>query len=189
MRRSPPQHLSELRLSCPDSAHLGTYCSRRKPSPANGEAPGLSRRSSFERGNDLPELASSTATTDQHPSNICPCDRGHRLKTSCLLGPAGRLPITSGGRSIDGSGESNPARVGWRRRADRRRCSRSLLLGTVPLRPADLAWGTHNKSLERTRPARAFGSIIVLPGRSAQPLGASINNQDGDQTRTQILVE
>ena len=131
MRRSPPQHLSELRLSCPDSAHLGTYCSRRKPSPANGEAPGLSRRSSFERGNDLPELASSTATTDQHPSNICPCDRGHRLKTSCLLGPAGRLPITSGGRSIDGSGESNPARVGWRRRADRRRSCISLLLGSI----------------------------------------------------------
>src|SRR4030067_735013 len=41
-----------------------------------------------------------------------------------------------------------------------------------PLRSATDAWGTHNKSLERTRPARAFGSIIVLPGRSARPLGS-----------------
>ena len=123
--------------------------------------------------NDLPELAASTATTDQHPSNICPCGRGHLWKTSCLQGPARRRPIRSGGRANDGSGESKPARVGWRRRADRRRCGRSLLLGAFPLRPADLGWGTHNKSLERTRPARAFRSIMVLPGRSAQPLCAA----------------
>ena len=122
-------------------------------------------------GNDLQELPSSTAITDQHPSNICPCGRGHLWKTSCLQGPARRRPIRSGGRANDGSGESKPARVGWRRRADRRRCGRSLLLGAFPLRPADLGWGTHNKSLERTRPARAFRSIMVLPGRSAQPLG------------------
>src|SRR4030067_1106194 len=39
-----------------------------------------------------------------------------------------------------------------------------------PPRAATAAWGTHNKSLERTRPARAFGSIIVLPRRPARPL-------------------
>ena len=30
-----------------------------------------------------------------------------------------------------------------------------------------------NNSLQRTRPGRDFGSIIVLPGRSAQPLYAA----------------
>ena len=58
-----------------------------------------------------------------------------------------------------------------------------------PLRPAALAWGTHNKSLERTRPARAFGSIIVLPGRSAQPLCASRRRNTSLSVGIRAMVE
>ena len=71
---------------------------------------------------------------------------------------------------------------------------RTILLRTAPALPLRMAIqemivGSHpmgsrnrggrelkmmpNHSLERTRPARAFGSIIVLPGRSAQPLYAA----------------